>query len=122
MATETLYKLLGPGGACHHGGSGTWPLPPAAGPGAWLPVITGPLVACEHGYHLVRFAALLRWPGRALYVAEGRGDHRALPDKSVWRQARLLRRVAGWNERNLRLFAADCAEHVGPRGTQEQDR
>jgi hypothetical protein len=35
-------------------------------------------------------------------------------DKVVVRQARVLRKVDAWNDRNLRLFACDCAERVLP--------
>jgi len=33
-------------------------------------------------------------------------------DKSVAEQARLIRKVKTWNDKTLRLYAADCAERV----------
>lgn len=34
--------------------------------------------------------------------------------KCLCAEARLVKRVAGWNDKTLRLFAADCAERVLP--------
>ena len=104
MTTEpaTLYKVLRPDGSCYHGGAGAWPLPTADGPGDWLPALTGQLIACAHGYHLVRLANLLDWVGPALFEAEYAGEIGEAVDKVVVRQARLLRRVTEWNDRTLR--------------------
>jgi hypothetical protein len=77
-----------------------------------MPEVKGHLVLCENGYHLVTVSQLIDWLGPALYEAEGRGDSMTDGEKGVWRQARLLRRVEGWNERTARLFVCDCAEHV----------
>jgi hypothetical protein len=106
-----LHKVLKPNGACYHGGRGAWPLPTADKPGTWLPAVTGTLVPCTNGYHLATLEQLVPWLGPAIFEAEGSGDHVEDGDKSVWRQARLLRRLH-WNEHSARLFACDCAEHV----------
>jgi hypothetical protein len=107
-----LYKVLNEDGTCYHGGSGKWFLPRGNRPGKWMPEVKGDLVLCENGYHLVTASQLIDWLGPALYEAEGCGDSMTDGEKGVWRQARLLRRVEGWNERTARLFACDCAEHV----------
>jgi hypothetical protein len=107
-----LYKVLNEDGTCCHGGSGKWFLPRGNRPGKWMPEVKGHLVLCGNGYHLVTASQLVHWLGPALYEAEGRGDFMTDGEKGVWRQARLLRRVEGWNERTARLFACDCAEHV----------
>ena len=69
-------------------------------------------VLCQQGYHFVTLDQLPRWIGSTLYEIEVRGEVLTAEDKSVAEQARLIKRVDTWNEKNLRLFAADCAEHV----------
>ena len=69
-------------------------------------------VLCQQGYHFVTLDQLPRWIGPTLYEIEVRGEVLTAEDKSVAEQARLIKRVDTWNEKNLRLFAADCAEHV----------
>ena len=109
-----LYKLLNKDGTTpqqHY----QWPLPAVAGkPGKWLPKITGELVACAHGYHVLRASDLLAWDGPALWEVECKGAVATWDNKCGVRTARLVRRVEAWNEKTLRLFAADCAERVLP--------
>ena len=66
--------------------------------------------------HVTDFEHLLDWAKAELYeveVDESRGI--VVGDNKVGvRRARLTKRVEAWNDRNLRLFAADCAEHVLP--------
>jgi hypothetical protein len=69
-------------------------------------------VLCQQGYHFVTLDQLPRWIGPTLYEIEVRGEVLTAKDKSVAEQARLIKRVDTWNEKTLRLFAADCAEHV----------
>ena len=69
-------------------------------------------VLCKSGYHFVTLDQLPKWIGPTLYEVEVRGEVLRAEDKSVAAQARLIRRVDTWNEKTLRLFAADCAEHV----------
>jgi hypothetical protein len=56
---------------------------------------------------------LVEWLGPAIFEVEVRGLKVWQDDKGVVEQARLVRRVEGWNEQTARLFACDCAEAVG---------
>ena len=112
MTDAPLYKVLSVYGYPLHGGSGAWHLPKGR-PGKWMPEIADPLV-CERGYHLVEAYAIPEWltDDCAIWEAEGRGASDAdATGKTAFAQARLLRRVY-LSERDQRLFAADCAEHV----------
>ena len=69
---------------------------------------------CTRGYHLVEFPAVLEWLAAdcTIYLAQGRGKtHTNDGRKTAYSQARLLRRLE-FSEKDMRLFAADCAEHV----------
>jgi len=109
-AAAVYYKFLDPGGSARWG-DGTWHLPDGGRPGEWMPEITG-LVPCQRGYHVATGNQLLDWLGPELWEVECRGEHIALGDKHVFGQARLVRRLNGWNDRTARLFAADCAARV----------
>jgi hypothetical protein len=112
VTQETLYKFTDVAGRPIHNGTGRWLLPKNGLPGEWMPVVADPK-ACYRGYHLVTGERLLRWIGPALWVAEGRGKcDSSEADKLCFEQARLVRRVEGWNERTQRVFACDCAERV----------
>src|SRR5690348_552706 len=111
MATERLYKFLTADGTGPYSGQ-QWALPTDDAPGEWMPAIKGALVVCENGYHLCRERDVVWWVDTALYEAEYDGERVDAADKIVVRRARLLRRVAAWNERTMRLVACDCAEHV----------
>ena len=115
MAPMKWYKVVAADGSSVNGGSGRWALPTADGPGAWMPPVASP-VACERGYHLTDAAHLLGWlrTGAAVYEAEGRGAADNQSDKTAFAEARLLRLVGVASEKVLRLYAADCAEHVLP--------
>ncbi len=108
---ELLYKFTGLDGAPYHGGVGRWGLPDNGKPGKWFKV-KGELEPCDNGLHLCRSQDLVQWCGPELYVAEYKGRLVECDDKVVVRQARLLERVASWNERITRLFACDCAERA----------
>jgi Immunity protein Imm5 len=113
--STTLYKVLGPNAESIHGGTGQWHKPKGKRPGKWMDVITNPY-CCRRGYHLVELSALPEWlvADCTIYVAEGRGDsHTDGSGKTAFVQARLIRRLY-ISEQDLRLFAADCAEHVLP--------
>jgi len=114
MASETLYKVLGPGGEAVYGGKGHWSLPIGIHePGRWMPIIANPR-CCERGYHLVTREALIEWVryDMTLYEAEGRGpSHTDGSGKTAYAEARLLRQIPV-TESQLRLWAADCAERV----------
>jgi len=105
-----LYKLTHPDGACVNGGTGVWPLPNGH-PGAWFEA-SGPLVPCKNGLHLCEATDLIHWSGPALWEAESDGESIRHENKTVVRRARLVRRVDAWNDRNLRLFACECAERA----------
>jgi len=109
----TYYKLLNKNGTSTTVNA-AWPLPKRGKPGAWLPPIKGPLVACANGYHVLKIEDLLSRRGAMLAEIEIKGRPLRDTNKSVVRQARTIRIVKGWNEKNLRLFAADCAERALP--------
>jgi len=111
MTKITYYKVLAADGCSPaHGGTGKWFLPKGKRVGKWMPAIKP--VLCQQGYHFVTFDQLPRWIGPTLYEVEVRGEVLTAKDKSVAEQARLIKRVDTWNKKTLRLFAADCAEHV----------
>jgi hypothetical protein len=108
----TFYKVLAVDGVSpQHGGSGKWFLPKGKRAGKWMPKIDN-IKPCQRGYHFVMLSQLPQWLGPTLYELEVRGEVINLSDKSVAQQARLIRKVDTWNDKTLRLFAADCAEHV----------
>ncbi len=107
----TYYKFLTGDGKGPYSNV-PWPLPADGQPGAWMPAVTGDLVLCGNGYHACTERDLLTWLGATLYELEFDGEVVAGDDKVVGRCARLLRRIDTWNARTIRLFAADCAEHV----------
>lgn len=112
MKKETYYKVLAADGiSSQYGGSGKWFVPKGKKPAKWMPVIKD-IVPCSRGYHFVTIEQLPQWIGATLYEVEVRGRLIHQPDKSVAEQARLVRKVETWNDKTLRLFAADCAEHV----------
>jgi hypothetical protein len=114
MSETTLYKVLGPNAESIHGGSGTWHLPNGK-PGQWMPKITEPR-CCKRGYHLVELYSLPEWlrANCTIYLAEGKGPkHSDGSGKTAFAQARLVRQLH-ISEQDLRLFAADCADHVLP--------
>jgi Imm-5 like putative immunity protein len=113
VTAPTLYKVLGADGQPIHGGTGVWHLPNGK-PGRWMPKIGDPK-CCERGYHLVGLAYLPEWlaAGCTIFEAEGRGPSDSDDGKTAFAQARLLRQVY-LSDRDWRLFAADCAEHVLP--------
>src|SRR3954451_15823005 len=109
--SERLFKFLQPHGLSPFAG-GRWPLPEGDTPGEWLPPVEGRLVPCKNGFHLCRYQDLTEWIGPILYEAEYRGQRLDHSNKVVVREARLLRLVGVIDDRMLRYFAADCAEHV----------
>jgi len=106
------YKVLGKDGAACHGGHGEWNLPRGNKPGKWMPKIKD-IEPCERGYHLCEAGDLLEWLNEEIYEAEGRGKSIRDGNKTVFEQARLIRKLE-WNERTARLFACECAERVLP--------
>ena len=108
----TYYKVLAVDGVSpQHGGSGKWFVPKDGRVGEWMPAIKD-ISPCSRGYHFVTLEQLPRWIGPTLYEVEVRGQIIHESDKSVAEQARLVRRIETWNDKTLRLYAADCAERV----------
>ena len=107
----TLYKTLnGPVGSYGHGDYSGY-LPHGKRPGKWLPPVKPSI--CKSGYHYCRdLGEVLKHSGKDLWVVEVRGVNVDGDHKAAAEQMRLLRRVDGWNGRNLRHFACDCAESV----------
>jgi hypothetical protein len=99
-------------GSCVNGGSGKWHLPKRGKPGEWMPEIEGELELCANGYHICRPQDLIYWLDEAIFEVEFEGEIVEGYDKCVVRKARLVRKLETWNENTMRLFAADCAEHV----------
>ena len=109
-----LYKLTTPKGEPIHGGSGKWSLPRGKRPGAWREV-TGKLVPCSNGLHLLRAQDISRWLREGvLWEAEAGTESIDHGDKIVVRKARLVRKAATLDVTVLRLLACDFAEHVLP--------
>jgi len=110
----TYYKVLSADGTSPYQ-KVKWHLPENGKPGKWMPYVKDTLRECEHGYHVLRADQLRDWiVSEALFEVETKGVVVDFGDKCACHQARLVRRVEQWNGRNLRLFAADCAEHVLP--------
>ncbi len=108
----TYYKVLAADGVSpQHCGSGKWFIPKGKRMGKWMPAIKD-IRPCERGYHFVNIEQLPQWLGPTLYEIEVRGQIIHQADKSVAEQARLIRKVETWNNKTLRLYAADCAERV----------
>jgi hypothetical protein len=108
----TYYKVLAADGISpQHGGSGKWFIPKGKRIGKWMPAIKD-IQPCERGYHFVNIEQLPQWIGPTLYEIEVRGQVIHEADKSVAEQARLIRKVETWNDKNLRLYAADCAKRI----------
>ena len=85
--------------------------------GEWTPEVAP--ILCKSGYHGWHEKDALQWlpeTTRActLWTVETRGQVIEGDDKFVAASMRLVYKVGTTNERNLRLFAADCAEDVLP--------
>ena len=100
------YKILNKEHKSCNGGNGKWK------PNIWMPKLELPLIPCEHGYHLCRKKDLINWLDSEIWVAEGRGKKIICSDKVVFQEARIVKKIQSWNEKTIRLFACDCADHV----------
>lgn len=107
----------------HTGGYSDYRWPEA---GKWTRRVTGDLMMCENGYHLVTEEQIIGdYMQAELWECEYDGDRIDHDDKICVRRAKLIRRVDTINDRTLRLFAADCAErtlHIFERDYPNDDR
>jgi hypothetical protein len=112
-----LYKTLDEQGHSYHATSGQWALPVKNSDGTWtagdwMTAGDGKIIPDRNGFSLYPEGDLVRWLGPVLYEAEYRGEKTECDHQIIVREARLLRRLDGWNERTMRLFACDCAERA----------
>ena len=108
MSNTYALKFLKEGAVGSYSGF-HWPVPNGK-PGAWVKV-TGDLQACANGIHATDLEHAMEWVQAECYVIELGGKVTLTENKYVARKGRLIRRVE-LGDRELRLFAADCAEHV----------
>ena len=112
-----LYKVLDKDGYSCHGGEAKWSLPTQNEdgtwtPGDWMDDIHGELEICDNGYHVIKFDQLIYWLNARIFEVAVDGEIIECDDKSICRKCRLVRELTAWNERSVRLFTCDCAEHV----------
>ena len=113
--STSLYKVLGSDAQSIHQGTATWYKPHGQRPGKWMPEVGNPR-CCIRGYHLVEPWSLAEWLREdcTIWVAEGKGtSHGDGSGKTAFAQARLLRQIH-ISDRDLRLFACDCADRTLP--------
>jgi hypothetical protein len=112
--TPLYFKFFNAGMQATHGKSGGWPLPNEAGDNWTRGYKT--IIPCKRGWHYCTVDHLSSWISPELWLCEPHPNAKVIVsgNKIVASQARLVRRVEEWNARTLRLFAADCAEHVLP--------
>ncbi len=91
-----------------------WPPPREDGkPGQWVKA-EGELIPCRNGIHACTLDQALDWLDARAYMIELDGRIIGIGDKLVARRGRLIRHLNRWDDKTIRLFAADCAEHVLP--------
>lgn len=107
--TLDLFKWTARGGRAANGGRGEWHA------GVWR-TVSGPLVPCERGLHLVTSQQLVPWMAAELWHAEAdpNAARMDLDDKIVVGGARVTTQVTAWDRDMAVRFAADCAERVLP--------
>ena len=108
---KLALKFTKPGAVGSHSGF-AWPQPNGR-PGKWVRT-TGDLVACQNGIHACTLDQAPEWLKAECYVIELGGEIENAGNKLVARRGRLVRQVETWDDKTVRLFAADCAEHVLP--------
>jgi len=87
-------------------GAGSWIV------GDWMPPIDGDLVPCQKGYHYTTIRYWQQHRSDRMFLITPGDEVIANGAKWVCRTAKLTAEVTNWNQRNLSLFAADCAERV----------
>jgi hypothetical protein len=103
------YKILKDGRSEFTGWR--WPLPDGDRLGEWVHA-AGPIALCVNGIHASTPEQLPHWIGTELWEIELAGE--VLEDDAalVASQARLLRRVDGWDEPMRGRFAEMCLERA----------
>jgi hypothetical protein len=104
------YKFLATGGIGPLSGF-AWPLPSGAAPGAWVDA-EGQLAVCARGVHVCRPFELAHWLSDELWQTEIAGEQLEGIDCLVVQRARLVRRIAAWNDAGATRFAAACVAHA----------
>ena len=78
--------------------------------------VTGELVACKNGYHLLTWEQVLsptmQQIGEQLYEIEVAGEVLIGAEKCVCRRARTRSVIERWNAQTFRLLACDGAERT----------
>jgi hypothetical protein len=85
-----------------------WPMPNGK-PGEW---VQAPVLPCRSGIHACRPADLPFWVGRALFEIELEGDIVEDVRKVVAPRARLLRRLAAWDDQLRDTYTRMCADRA----------
>jgi hypothetical protein len=77
------------------------------------------LEPCFYGYHYTDEEHLVDWLGETIYTCEPCPYHEPYDglSKLVTCRLKLVHRFDTWTPRVQRLFAVDCAEHVGTHGS-----
>jgi hypothetical protein len=78
--------------------------------GVWTPKVKN-LIRCKSGYHVCEKKDLPEWLDHEIWEVEGKGQFQYWDNKGAFQQIRLVRKF-NWDSRLMRLFAADCAEHI----------
>jgi hypothetical protein len=98
-----------------------WPLPRDGAPGAWV-AAPHDATLCQTGVHGCRVADLPWWLQDELWEAEFDGEVTAGRHKIMAPQARLLRRVEGWDAACAQRFADACARRARDHAATALDR
>lgn len=112
------YKIIDENNKSCNGGKFDWTdyLPVKNGDGTWTPGKWTPQeipVVCVSGWHVVDANHALDWANANCYQAEVIGESTNEDrDKYSCVSIRLVKKVEGWNDKNLRLFACWCARKV----------
>jgi hypothetical protein len=98
-----------------------WPLPRDGAPGAWV-VAPSTAVLCQTAVHGCRVSDLPWWLQDELWEAEFDGAVTAGRHKIMAAQARLLRRIEGWDRACAQRFADACARRARDHAAVALDR
>jgi hypothetical protein len=85
-----------------------WPLPSGQTPGEWV-CAEGAVRLCVNGIHASTADQLPQWLGDEIWEIELDGEIVHTEPALVAARGRLIRPLAGWDERARRAFCEDCA-------------